>query len=68
MREAIQGKKQQLETNIFNEKETDGAFKELSDTKRVLKFNEKTTDDISCWTMIGLISLKKIIPGTIQDM
>merc|ERR1712192_91142 len=66
--EAIQDKKQLPETNIFNEQETDGAVKELSDTKLVLKFNEKTTDDISCWTMIGLKSLKKIIPGTIQDM
>ena len=68
MQGAIQNKKQQPETNSFNEKETDGAVNERSETKLVLKFIEKTKEDLSCWNMFGLKSLKKIIPGTIQEL
>merc|ERR1712037_768759 len=68
IRRAIQNKKQQPETNLFNEKETDGAVKERSETKIVLKLIEKTQENLSCWNMFGLKSLKEIIPGTIQEL
>merc|ERR1712210_303240 len=68
IRRAIQNKKQQPETTLFNEKETDGAVKERSETKIVLKLIEKTQENLSCWNMFGLKSLKEIIPGTIQEL
>merc|ERR1712130_470370 len=66
MRGAIQNKKQQPETNFVNEEETDGAVKERS--KLVLKFNEMTEEDLSCWNMLEIKSLNKIIPRSIQEL
>ena len=68
MTEAIDSKKQQIKSNIFNEKKTNGAVKDFSETKPALKFNEKAKDDTSFWKLFELKSVKKTIPGFIQEL
>ena len=68
MTEEIDSKKQQIKSNIFNEKKTNGAVKDCSETKPALKFNEKAKDDTSYWKVLELKSVKKIIPGFIQEL